>query len=282
MLKLNLAYPDKSDIKYKISNFPDGQQDIVILGIPSDDTIYNECKIISRFNSWKDLELIVCAKKALDAFGFKVNLYIPYLLGARSDRKFVTGGNSYLVNVLAPVINSLGFEEVTVMDVHSDVAAACIKNLTNVSNTGLVNFLLKDTGAHNIVLVSPDAGAYKKVYDIAKYFKIGNIVTAMKHRDIETGAITSTEIHIPESLHYHDFLIVDDICDGGRTFVELAKAIEAAVPVKPVRKYLAVTHGIFSAGFETLNSHFQGIYCTNSYGDIPEKEYNIKQLNVFR
>lgn len=31
MTVLNLVYPEKSNIKYKISNFPDGQQDITIL-----------------------------------------------------------------------------------------------------------------------------------------------------------------------------------------------------------------------------------------------------------
>jgi ribose-phosphate pyrophosphokinase len=64
-------------------------------------------------------------------------------------------------------------------------------------------------------------------------------------------------------------VIIDDICDGGRTFVELAKAIKDGRPTAKV--YLVVTHGIFSAGFYELNELFEGIYCTNSYEDIQSK-----------
>mgnify|MGYP000559891090 CR=1 FL=1 len=57
-----------------------------------------------------------------------------------------------------------------------------------------------------------------------KQFEIENIVVASKHRDIKTGKITSTEV---PGLSTEDgakqFYIVDDICDGGRTFIELAK-----------------------------------------------------------
>lgn len=133
-------YPDESEIKFKISQFPDGQQDLTI-------TQYNDIniEILSRFNSFKDLELIICATKALRRLGIKtISLYIPYLLGARSDRQFVEGGTSYLVDVIAPIINSLGFETVTVIDVHSDVAAACIKNLKIISNLQLVRFALNN------------------------------------------------------------------------------------------------------------------------------------------
>ena len=165
METLNLMYPEESEIEFKISHFPDGQQNIdiksfkesveeVFWAIPGRYStphnantfrkyeINNEVKvqIKSRFNSFKDLELIICAIKALRRLGVKdISLYIPYLLGARSDRQFVEGGNSYLVDVIAPIINSLEFESVTVVDVHSDVAAACIKNLKSLDNVDLVN-----------------------------------------------------------------------------------------------------------------------------------------------
>jgi phosphoribosylpyrophosphate synthetase len=156
MKTLNLAYPEKSDIKIvdsfgnegKVCQFPDGQQDVIIK------TVYGKTHIIgweeekftikSHFNSFRDLELIMCATKALRRLGVKeIHLYIPYLLGARSDREFVEGGTSYLVDVIAPVINSLGFESVTVMDVHSDVAAACINNLKVVGNSEFVEWAIE-------------------------------------------------------------------------------------------------------------------------------------------
>ena len=89
-----------------------------------------------------------------------------------------------------------------------------------------------------------------------------------------TGAISETRIY--GDVSGRDCLIVDDICDGGRTFIELAKEIRKQTNL-PI--YLIVTHGIFSAGFEQLNEYFAGIFCTNSIKDIDET--NVKQYNVF-
>ena len=84
------------------------------------------------------------------------------------------------------------------------------------------------------------------------------------------------------------FIIIDDICDGGRTFIELAKEIRKQTD-KPI--YLIVTHGIFSAGFEKLSDELDGIFCTNSVKDIDfetvrvqsrqDKPDFVQQLNIF-
>jgi ribose-phosphate pyrophosphokinase len=140
-----------------------------------------------------------------------------------------------------------------------------------------------DNEEDKVVLVSPDAGAYKKVYDVAKKFDIKNIITATKVRDMVTGNILRTEIPVLDQHKDLIYVIVDDICDGGRTFVELAKVIKENRPTAKV--YLVVTHGIFSAGFKTLNEYIDGTFCTNSYRDVADDEYeektNVKQLNVF-
>jgi ribose-phosphate pyrophosphokinase len=121
------------------------------------------------------------------------------------------------------------------------------------------------------------------------------VVTASKHRDIQTGKITHTEIpNLPgstgDSNSANDgmkYVIVDDICDGGRTFIELAKAIKKERISAKI--YLVVTHGIFSAGLKELNQHFEGIFTTNSYSDMNDPEFSLrndnemhqlKQLNV--
>lgn len=298
---LNLVYPEQSDIKYKISKFPDGQQDIVItpfvnISDPAplvvyDDIIVNHpVKIKSPFNSFRDLEIIIAATKALRRLGVDtIHLYIPYLLGARSDRQFVEGGNSYLVDVIAPIINAQEYKSVTVIDVHSDVAAACIKNLKVIKNTELVSFALRsistNIGVKDMVMISPDAGAYKKIFDVAKEFGIEYVVTASKVRELSTGKIISTEVPLNPEHYNKTFVIVDDICDGGRTFIEIAKAIKIIFPSAKI--HLIVTHGIFSAGFDELGKYFDGIFCTNSIHDLPKAISNfkgekfVKQLNVF-
>jgi ribose-phosphate pyrophosphokinase len=56
-------------------------------------------------------------------------------------------------------------------------------------------------------------------------------------------------------------VIVDDICDGGRTFLEMQKTIRSErIYLFGDKIYLVVTHGIFSAGFDELKKHFDGIY----------------------
>jgi len=290
---LNLSFPDNSEIKYKISKFPDGQQDIVIDKSSIPTTLEGRpvpiC-ITSRFNSFLDLELIICTTKALRRLSvLEIHLYIPYLLGARSDRHFQEGGNSYLVDVIAPIINAQSFRTVMVMDVHSDVAPACIHRLTSISNKKLLDFFWKENpnnGWGSYVFISPDGGALKKIYKLADSlgFK-GDIVTCSKSRN-EKGELS--RVLVPLNTRDHsdkEFVIIDDICDGGRTFINIADNIKQNGYTKN-KIHLVVTHGVFSRGFMELLKYFDVIYSTNSYsdaelGEAHEYYERIKQLNIF-
>ena len=138
---LDLTNLDNSDIKYKVSNFPDGQQAITL---DLENTVFESSEqavtIKSRLNSFLDLELIICANQALTELGIKhhslklkeIALYVPYFLGARSDRKFLSGQSNYLKTVICPIINSQNFSRVTVLDPHSDVLEACLNNFQKV------------------------------------------------------------------------------------------------------------------------------------------------------
>lgn len=279
---LNLTNPiprSNFEIEYKINKFPDGQQSIEIKDFPGPkyDAII---EIRSRLNSFQDLELIICATQALKSMGCKhISLFIPYILGGRSDRQFVRGGVNYLKQVICPIINSQGYSSVSVLDPHSDVIEACINNFIKYNNISLVNFALEELNGRSAqtAIVSPDAGAMKKIYDVAKEFNITNVTTASKVRDISTGNIVRTELPTMDLTDIEHILIIDDICDGGRTFIELAKEIKKQTD-KPI--YLIVTHGIFSAGFENLSQDIEGIFSTNSIKDFDKNGY-LKQLNIF-
>lgn len=282
MLNLDLTNLDKSDIKYHISKFPDGQQtvDLIIelFGLDAD-----HVKIKSRLNNFKDLELILCATQSLKNINVpNISLYVPYFMGSRSDRKFQDGGVNYLKQIISPIINSQNYNQVTTIDPHSDVLEAVINNFDKVNNFMLIKQALtnidnKNGAQSRICFVSPDAGAYKKIFDVAKEFKVNNIITANKVRDLDTGKIIKTEV---PKLNFDDdmqYVIIDDICDGGRTFIELSKAIKEEKPNANV--YLIVTHGIFSAGLDVLKPYFERIYTTNSYSDIDDDFVN--QFSVF-
>lgn len=281
-------------LETKVVEYSDGQQDVILK--PNGNLREPNVKIDlhSRFNNFRDLELIICTTKALRKFGIEhINLHIPYLLGARSDRQFQEGGTSYLVDVVAPILNSLNFKKIITMDVHSDVAAACINNLVSESNFELVDWAL---GIHieceidELTLIAPDAGASKKINQIAKEIGYKNeIIYASKDRDIKTGKILKT--NVPLKRFSSNYLIIDDLVDGGRTFIEIAKVIKQFHldnEYKTPKIYLIVTHGIFSNGFKELSEQFDGIYCTNSYKDLGDTyfdgnktiKHNVKQLKV--
>jgi ribose-phosphate pyrophosphokinase len=285
--ELNLAHPEHSDIEFKISQFPDGQQSIIITHVPEEADFDDEVHILSRMNSFRDVEVIICAARALRGLGVKdISLYIPYCIGGRSDRKFEEGSINYIKEVIAPIINLQNFSKVTVMDPHSDVLEACINNFAKESNFELVDFALKHLGGNpdTYTLVSPDAGAMKKVYAVSEHTKIRDIIVASKVRDTSTGKIVYTDVPVSPIHAQKEFIIVDDICDGGRTFVEIAKNIHEKFTDAKV--YLIVTHGIFSAGDYELAKHFTGIYTTDSihpnwFGETTESGFYVKTLKVF-
>ena len=273
---LNLADLEKSAFKYKVSRFPDGQQSLDIIdAIPAPD---NEAAIIwTRINSFLDIELIISAKSALHNLGYRdIRLYVAYFLGARSDRKFKDGGSNYLKQVICPIINLQNFNKVVVLDPHSDVLEACLDNFEKIDNFMLVDYalgVLNDTSDLPIKLVSPDAGALKKIYSVSEHTGVKDIVIAAKVRD-EEGHIVRTDVPGIDPNKPASYVIIDDICDGGRTFIEISKTILQSSPTS--RVFLVVTHGIFSGGFLSLYENLNGIFTTNSVEDINITTGSIK------
>lgn len=332
MQLLNLAYPEKSQIKFEVSKFPDGQQNVTIqrsrpikgvgkesdpLYIPDGELFWDTKQpvlIKSRLNNWTDLEFIVCTVASLRRLGVKqIHLFAPYILGARSDIQFVTGGNNYVKDVIAPIINSLNFESVTCMDPHSIALENTINNLKQVDNSELVIHALNsiyepqyqangtrfqiDQSFLNdkVIWIAPDAGASKKLYKLAaKVGFTGKIVLCSKDRDVD-GKILRTVVPITVHDVDKDMILIDDICDGGRTFTEIGKRIKEIQSLSSVvhpsrygNLYLVVTHGIFSKHYGELSKYFKAIYCTNSYQDTLkgscygcDTENIVNQINIF-
>jgi ribose-phosphate pyrophosphokinase len=301
MKELNLVYPEKSDIKYKISKFPDGQQNIVLdtrqVPIRSRYSLDSNSPefvlpitIKSRLNNFQDLELIICATQSLRNLGVKeIHLYTPYFLGSRSDRQFEEGGNNYLKQVICPIINSLNFKSVTVLDPHSDVLEACLNDFRKEDNSKLIKWSITQMygTAESKILISPDSGALKKIYKLTE--QIGykrEVICCSKSRDTN-GKLSKIQVPLEQRIiQDKDLVIIDDIGDGCRTFINIAKEIRTKFNNK---LYLVITHGIFSQGLLELSKYFKNIYCTNSVKDIDCESYSnytvkkdfIKQLNVF-
>ena len=172
-----------------------------------------------------------------------IKLICPYFPYARQDR-VMNPGEALAVKVIAQLINNLGFDSVEVWDVHSDVTLALLDRAVNYPPQTWVQMIPVDKS--KTILVAPDAGAMKKVGAVAKGLGF-EMISAEKKRNTKTGEITGTVVHAGVGVHAgnYDFLVVDDICDGGRTFTELAKELKK---LTTGRILLYVTHGIFSKG----------------------------------
>lgn len=313
---LDLTNLENSEIRYKISKFPDGQQNCNITSISIDQIsalkqkptyitysnwkIPKKVQIKSRLNNFKDLEIIIATIACLKNLGVKeIHLYTPYIVGARSDRQFEEGGNHYLKQVICPIINSLNLSSITCYDPHSHVLEALLSNFKKISNAKLIEFAIRDILVNNteshivdLMYIAPDSGAFHKIYkslEEAKIEELSNIIICSKERNTD-GKLTKTVVPNLDILtNDKDIVIIDDICDGGRTFINIVDYIMKANPLYKGKKYLIVTHGIFSAGFHELNKYFDDIYCTNSYSDIGDyitisgelQKTNLNQLNVF-
>lgn len=199
--------------------------------------------------------------------GIKLKARIPYIPYARQDR-VCNRGEALSAAVMANLINGLDFSEVVTLDPHSDVMSALIKNIVVINQIDV--FRRVHHNWSNIHIVAPDAGAYKKTSAFAKAVGAAGIVVCNKERDLATGRIT--KLDMSADVTGLNLFVLDDICDGGRTFIELAKLVTTANKVE-----LAVTHGLFTKGLDVVANEFDRVYTTTSYtGTVPELPNNMK------
>ena len=92
----------------------------------------------------------------------------------------------------------------------------------------------------------------------------------MKSRSHGTGEIET--IVSCEDLQGKDCFIIDDICLGGRTFVNIAQKLKEKNCGK---LFLIVTHGIFNYGIDNLLEYFENIYTTDSICTLESDRLSI-------
>jgi ribose-phosphate pyrophosphokinase len=189
-------------------------------------------------------------------------LNLPYIPFARQDRH-TTPNTPFSLKVFADLINALDFKEVYLTTPHSNVAGLLIKNSVVMDvEDWITSFLIRNFGNDswsydpkvnfnkNIVFIAPDVGADKRVFSLAQRCGVSEVITCLKKRNPANGEIEGLTVPVIDNYRKH-FIVVDDICDGGRTFIELAKALPVG-RLPPTTSdgsiSLLVTHGIFSNG----------------------------------
>lgn len=195
-------------------------------------------------------------------------LILPYVPYGRQDR-VCSEGDAFSLEVFAKQLNALEFDKVFITDPHSDVTPALIKNcsVTTMLDIMILNSRFLEQYSH---VVSPDAGAYKKVQGIAGYFN-KEVIPCLKTRDTGTGRLSNTVVITQEVKEpVQRILVLDDICDKGGTFIPLAQKLKETYP--GVEIDLFVTHGIFAAGTYNLKEHYSKLYCHNLFNKGLEVE----------
>lgn len=237
------------------------------------DTTQTVC-VTHRINSFNELGLFCLAIDALRRMGVKtINAFIPYFPAARQDRVMIPG-EPLSVKVYADIINSLNLNKIQVFDPHSEVTPALLNNCEVVTNYNFIQKVIKNIGSE-VLLISPDGGALKKIYKVSEYLGGIEVIECSKSRDVKTGKLSGFKVY-SEDLQGKDCLIVDDICDGGGTFIGLAEELKNK---NAGNLYLAISHGIFNKGFESLNV-FKKIFTTNSFKDIENERVEMIPLKI--
>jgi len=276
-----------TEIEFEMIKFPGGELHIKLNKCIDYNTV-EKVVITNRIKDGDDIMKILIAKNALEQYGIKVfDLIIPYIPYARQDRAEIEG-ESFTLKVFANLINAANFNKVIVFDAHSDVAPALINNCSNVKNHEYVfsclrnivysayrgGFIAQDKfiKSGEIVLISPDSGANKKINKLQTYIqeRVGiescllQVVKCDKKRNMSDGTLSGFEV-MTENLDGKICVIIDDICSRGGTFMGLTSELKKK---NAGDIYLIVSHYENSADEQKLkDAGITKVYKTNSMND---------------
>lgn len=258
----NMADDDVLAYPFELMQFPGGEPHVLV----EPRYIRNQdLWIDARVHNGQEFMSLLCL---LDAIQFQdpksLSLFIPYFPGARQDRW--EGGSCFTLNVYAQCLRQFNLDRIAVVDCHSDATIRILervcRQVTNVEPHQVFNFSNKDyTG-----LIRPDEGADYRVNAAAQAWGIGGISNCGKVRNPKTGKLSGFKVQLLNP--GKTYLMLDDICDGGGTFLGLADEIQKNQDKHHDEDYiidLCVTHGIFSKGLSDLKRRFRKIYTTDSF-----------------
>lgn len=237
----------------RTSTFPGGEEYINIgTNLPQEPVVVQvEADIKSSTNVMQLLMLTEALREYAPRAEFR--LHMPYLPYARQDNRFAKG-EALSIKVFCNLINDLKYDLVIVADCHSTVGLALLDNVKHITQLQSIqaNATLHNMAAEADVIVAPDAGASKKAQEIATFFN-KPLVQCLKTRT------SNGDIHVQVlgSVEGKSALVVDDICDGGGTFLALAQSKLGTAS----KLSLYVTHGIFSKGVDVLKKDYDEVAC---------------------
>lgn len=255
MQTIDLTKPSDN---YKVITFPDGEVHIELAPLNRKEDVAVRCRITNA----EELLILMQVADILKRQCMDICvLEIYYLMGMRCDRLFDVN-RPFTLKIVADMINSIGARQVYIYEPHSDRAIRMINNAAAVEYTQYIESMLHGFN-DALLLVAPDEGA-------ALRYGMPFAVTCSKVRDVSTGKLINFKATENVSVRGRDLLMVDDLCDGGGTFMGLAPKVRE---LEPKSLSLLVTHAIQKAGIEKVASVYDKVYITNTY-----KEWDSEAL----
>jgi ribose-phosphate pyrophosphokinase len=258
-MSITLETETGQDLPFKTLGFPGGERH-VDLGVW--DTQPKHVVIRARIDSSDDLMTLFLLSDALQRIHMPMFLELPYMPYARQDR-VCSPGQAHSLDVVGNFINTFVYQKVAIWDPHSWLTLAAVERSHEVPPSAIIEKspqLSHFMRNQDTILVAPDKGAVQRVREVSTYFGQPNVLECSKNRDPATGALTG--LHIPDmDLDGKTLVIVDDICDGGWTFTNLATRLREQNPWMII---LYTTHGIFSRGLAALDGFVDYVYASDS------------------
>lgn len=222
--------------------------------------------------------------------GTRLSVEIPYFPYARQDR-ICAQGQAFSLDLMTRLLNSNSEkfagqrQKIVVWDCHSPVTLALLRKNTrfqeviNIEPIEIIQHspaLMQILSADNSILVCPDAGAIQRTQAIANGINPQRqqdieVIRCEKQRDPSTGKITTTAVDSPD-LTGKTAVITDDICDGGATFMGIARQLRS---LNCQNIILYVTHGIFSKGLAVFDGLVDQVFTSNSLPQAETSKLNI-------
>ena len=267
--------------QYKLSKFPDNSIKFILKeDIENRFTSVPTIIVRTRLISNDDIIALALVKDVIDNkyVNVKTILKIDYMMYQQDDRRFKTK-ESFGLKVISNFINTMKWDKVEIFHPHSD-KVEFIDNCIITSNQSFVEDAILDVRSYTFnrfpYWVIPDSGAFKTQFKQIENIEYPNFITCMKSRNHETGGI-ETVVNVGD-LSGQVCFIVDDICLGGRTFIQIAQKLREK---NCGELYLIISHGIFNQGIEHLLEHFDYIYTTDSICNIEHEKLKIYKLNNY-
>lgn len=257
-------------IEQNIDQFPDGSFRWNLLDLPH---TYDRAQVIITLKTTlpEAIMAVYQALSALDAVYIvsHVTLQIQTLPDQRADRA-EKQGMSVPARATAAMLAGTNVDRMIIYDAHSPVIVDYLKRyfhgvLIHISPGTLFASKMEDrrTPTH---IVAVDKGSIQRAETAAAEFG-ASVIYMDKIRD--EGKVTGHGIvsYDPQYKPNRESIIwiVDDLCDGGATFISAADVITGNFDSLELN--LFVTHGLFSKGKEELSRHFDNVVAHFDYSE---------------